>query len=107
MLLTDLHNSELCTMHNVTGRLNWDCEAVQIPAGTTTTLKAGTLVDITQSLGGTYTLHVHGGLYRLSAKDADALGLDKTPTEPPAGEAAKDGPKGPADEAQVWEALKT
>ena len=32
--------------------LKRNCPAVQIPAGTTTTLPAGTTVDITQTLGG-------------------------------------------------------
>jgi probable FeS assembly SUF system protein SufT len=90
-------------MHNVTAvELKRDCEAVQIPAGTVTTLKAGTSVDITQSLGGTYTLHVQGGLYRLSANDADALGLETKPAEAAVPEAA-----GPVDEKLVWETLKT
>ena len=63
--------------------LTRDCEAVQIPAGHTITLPAGTEVDITQTLGGTYTVHAVGGLYRISGKDSDALGRV---AEPGAGE---------------------
>ncbi|MGZ4974139.1 MAG: hypothetical protein ACXWDN_15365, partial [Limisphaerales bacterium] len=55
--------------------LTRDCEAVQIPVGATVTLKAGTPVDITQTLGGSYTIHCSGGLYRIAPKDADALGI--------------------------------
>jgi probable FeS assembly SUF system protein SufT len=55
--------------------LTRDTEAVQIPAGHALTLPAGTEVDITQTLGGTYTVHANGGLYRIAQKDADALGL--------------------------------
>ena len=63
-------------MHNVTSvELTRDCETIQIPSGTPVTLPAGTSVDITQTLGGTYTIHAQGGLYRVAAKDADALGL--------------------------------
>ena len=63
-------------MHNVTSvELTRDCDAVQIPAGSPVTLRAGTPVDITQTLGGTYTVRTMGGLYRISSKDADALGL--------------------------------
>ena len=55
--------------------LSRDCNAVQIPAGNTVTLPAGTEVDITQTLGGSYTVHALGGLFRLGPRDADALGL--------------------------------
>jgi hypothetical protein len=53
-----------------------ECEAVQIPAGTTITLEKGVEVFITQSLGGTFTLQVpaYNGLYRIAGKDADAIG---------------------------------
>lgn len=82
--------------------LTRDCEAVQIPVGNVVTLPAGTSVDITQTLGGTYTVHAMGGLFRIGAKDADALGRSAEATPPPAG-----GPRGPVDEASVWEVLKT
>ena len=79
-----------------------DCEAVQIPAGTPVTLEKGIEVFITQSLGGTYTLQVpaYGGLFRVSGKDADALG--KTPEEA-AATAIAEGDL----ETMVWEQLKT
>ena len=56
--------------------LSRDVEVVMIPQGITTTLTAGTPAVITQSLGDSYTLQVptFGGLYRLSGKDADAIG---------------------------------
>jgi probable FeS assembly SUF system protein SufT len=85
--------------------LSRDCEAVQIPLGSVTTLLKGTPVDITQSLGGTFTVHAQGALFRIATKDADALGLDATE----AGEKAKSssGVAGELDEKQVWESLKT
>src|SRR5213082_1564332 len=92
-------------MYNVSSvQLTRDCEAVQIPIGTNVILPAGTEVDITQTLGGTYTVHALGGLYRIATKDADALGL-----QPPAGEAAAPAPegKGPLEEMAVWDVLKT
>src|SRR5947209_16704290 len=68
-------------MHDVTPvELTRDCDAVQIPAGNPVTLRAGTPVDITQTLGGTYTVHTMGGLFRISSKDAGALGLGHEPT---------------------------
>jgi probable FeS assembly SUF system protein SufT len=79
-----------------------DCEAVQIPAGTPTTLEKGVEVFITQSLGGTYTLQVpaHGGLFRVMGKDADALG--RTPAQ-----AAETALSSGDLETMVWDQLKT
>jgi len=84
--------------------LKRDCDAVQIPAGTALVLPKGTHVDVTQTLGGTYTVFAQGGLYRISGKDADALGLAESaapgqPTKAAGGEAV--------DEKQVWEVLKS
>ncbi len=59
-----------------TVELTRDCEAVQIPGGDTITLGKGTGVDITQTLGGTYTVRAGMGLFRISAQDADAIGLE-------------------------------
>lgn len=89
-------------MHNVTTvELKRDCEAVQIPVGNTVMLPAGTSVDITQTLGGTYTVHAMGGLFRIASKDVDALGVD------PAAAAPKPATAGPVSEESVWEVLKT
>lgn len=96
-------------MHNVTSvELKRDCEAVQIPVGTTLTLPAGTPVDITQTLGGVYTVHAQGGLFRIAAKDADALGINESSST--LGEAVLEkpaGPSGPVDEKEVWETLRS
>src|SRR4051812_8830531 len=90
-------------MHNVTSvELTRDCEAVQIPAGTAVILPAGTSVDITQTLGGTYTIHAQGGLYRIATKDADALGIQASSETPKATTGG-----GPVDEKLVWETLRT
>ena len=83
--------------------LTRDVDAVEIPAGQAQVLEKGTDAFITQSLGGTYTLHVpaYGGLFRIDGKDADALG--KEVTTAPAARA-----EGGGDiERQVWEQLKT
>jgi len=82
--------------------LTRDCEAVQIPVGNVVNLPAGTSVDITQTLGGTYTVHAMGGLFRIATKDVDALGL-----KPEEVLAASNRPAGPVDEKGVWEVLKT
>lgn len=69
--------------------LSRDVEVVMIPQGVATSLQAGTPAVITQALGDSYTLQVpsFGGLYRLSGKDADAIGKpvlggDSAPVDP-------------------------
>jgi len=96
------------SMQSVTTiELTRDCEAVQIPVGAAITLPKGTAVDITQTLGGTYTVHVQGGLYRISAKDADALGLEVAAAqEKKEAERANPGGQG-LDERMIWETLRT
>ena len=88
--------------------LNRDLEVVEIPAGTKATLPAGAHVLVTQTLGGNYTVMTHGGLFRIAAKDADALGIE-VPTTSLAEEVARkpDAAEGPVDEKQVWDTLKT
>jgi len=55
-----------------------DCEAIQIPDGYPVLLPKGYQLQITQTLGGTFTVAgEYGGLYRIDAKDADALGKEK------------------------------
>jgi len=79
--------------------LSRDCDAIQIPAGNVVTLPAGTEVDITQTLGGSYTVHAMGGLFRIGPKDADALGIT------PSAAASTTPVTGDTDEKAVWEAL--
>ncbi len=79
--------------------LKRDCAAVQIPAGHQITLPAGTSVSVTQTLGGSFTVQAPGGLCRIAAQDADALGLTVEATAAPAA--------GKADENQIWATLRT
>src|SRR5438874_1013502 len=87
-------------------KLTRDCQVVAVPAGHTLMLPQGTEVMITQSLGGSYTLMVpsYGGLFRLSNRDADAIGRDARAVE---GTAAGKALTGEALENEVWSALKT
>ena len=87
---------------SITLELNRDCEAVQIPVGNTVVLPAGTMVDITQTLGGAYTVRALDGLFQISAKNADALGLEPSGDPTEAGAA-----HGPVDEKRVWDTLRT
>jgi probable FeS assembly SUF system protein SufT len=80
--------------------LRRDVVATAIPSGNPMTLREGTPIGITQSLGGTYTVHVSGapGLYRIKGEDSDALGQ--------AAPAAHAMVEGPFDEENVWSQLK-
>ena len=81
-----------------------DCEAVQIPQGNTVTIPEGTLAIITQSLGGTYTVQIPsmGGLFRVSDKDADAIGKQPSAAAEPSGGASA----GELSEEAVWGELR-
>jgi probable FeS assembly SUF system protein SufT len=83
-------------------KLNRDTEVIEIPAGTRTTLPAGSPVSIMQSLGSSYTISggQYGAMYRIDARDADALGLPVD--EAPPAEEHK-----PFSEQLVWDELKT
>ena len=58
--------------------LSRDVDASVIPIGTKVTLQKGEQANITQSLGGSYTVVVNGNMFRIEGKDADALGLEAT-----------------------------
>jgi probable FeS assembly SUF system protein SufT len=90
-----------------TVELKRDCEAVEIPSGAAVRLRAGTKADITQRLGGTFTLHAGGALYRVAARDGDALGLAGAAGEAEEKGAGKEEAGGPVEEKLVWETLKT
>jgi probable FeS assembly SUF system protein SufT len=87
--------------------LKRDCEGIQIPLGTALTLKAGTPAQITQTLGGSYTVQCPDGLFRIAAKDADALGLEAGARPAPAAAAKPAGTAAPVEEQRIWETLKT
>ncbi len=55
--------------------LSRDVEAAIIPIGSKVTLQKGEQAQITQSLGGSYTVIVNGNMFRIEGKDADALGM--------------------------------
>jgi len=88
-------------------RLTRDVDGIAIPGGQALVLERGTEAVITQSLGGSYTVHVpaHGGLFRIDGKDADAIGKEAPP--PPAS-AEDPEEEGTGDvEQRAWQQLKT
>src|ERR1051325_5801906 len=83
--------------------LSRDVDASVIPIGTKVTLQKGEQANITQSLGGSYTVVVNGNMFRIEGKDADALGMEVT-------EKKSGGTAGPvtqeAVEKEIWTQLK-
>jgi probable FeS assembly SUF system protein SufT len=85
--------------------LKRDCEAVLIPAGTKITLQAGEPVVITQALGGSYTVIIHGNMARIDASNADAIGQAPFPAASTETTAAPE--SAVVTEEQVLEKLRT
>ena len=77
-----------------------ECKGILIPSGDNIILKKGTLVKITQSLGGYFTLYVNGILIKLSGDDADAIGK-KIETKRTTQKIDK------FNESAIWDVLKT
>ena len=79
-----------------------DVVASEIPAGTKFTIPAGARLQITQSLGGSYTVMVPMGyLARIDGKDADAIG--EKPERKPTDKARAEKPV----EDLCWDQLRT
>src|SRR6202521_6383570 len=79
-----------------------EVKAVAIPAGVEVNLKVGAVGDITQALGGSFTVYIDGNLFRIAGADADAIG--KTAA------AAPEVPPGASEDDIkniVWQQLKT
>eukprot|EP01031_Cornospumella_fuschlensis_P009318 gene9318-11443_t len=83
--------------------LKREVEAVQIPSGDIVKLPLGLKVIVTQSLGGTYTVATDFGLARISAKDADALGIETEAAKKDDPGSASNNPTEDGDMAmEVW-----
>lgn len=84
--------------------LKKNCVATIIPAGDEVVLEQGTEVIITQTLGGTVTIRTALGLFRIAAKDLDALGdgLDLHKNTLDFEQLVDE----PFNETHVWQALK-
>ena len=84
-----------------------DVDIMGIPSGWHATLPAGTPVIIQQRLGGAYTaMTPTGGLVRIEAKDADALGDDFVEESKRYAAERAAAAEGPFDEEKVWDALR-
>jgi len=82
--------------------LKRECKATAIPSGIERVLPAGSLVRISQVLGGSYiVISDVGNMCRIEANDADALGLD------PLSARQSNAAKGAFSEQAVWDQLKS
>ncbi|MDR1817868.1 MAG: iron-sulfur cluster assembly protein [Puniceicoccales bacterium] len=92
--------------------------ATVIPSGETTRLAAGTTVNITNRLGGNFTVVCDFGMFRIAGTDADALGEEVPDAQSAGGAGLTDaygsrgttdhpGHSGPPDEEALWEELRT
>ena len=84
--------------------LSRDCAAVMIPEGSTVSLAAGTVVYVTQALGGAVTVNANGNLARIAAADVDALGMEATALPATHAQGNADGS---VDTNLIWEQLST
>jgi len=83
--------------------LKRECDAIEIPSGIRRVLPAATRVRISQFLGTSYTVTSDMGcMFRIDAKDADALGL-----APPAAAQERAPSEQAFSEHMVWDQLKT
>jgi len=78
-----------------------ECKARLVPAGNPATIPEGEFVNITQDLGGNFTVTWRGNMYRIDGTDADAIGRKPQVID----FAAPD--DGQISEQQVWDALET
>lgn len=85
--------------------LTRDCDAIHIPYGTQITLKKDSIVYITQSLGGNYTVNVNGNLAQIGTMDADALGFDVPERNISYDDATLE--DGSLNEDIIWQELRT
>ena len=82
--------------------LSREVTATQIPSGDKTPLPAGTRITISQTLGGTYTVATDFGLFRIEARDGDALGETVADTTVKAATL----PGGAPDPEAIWTQLR-
>jgi probable FeS assembly SUF system protein SufT len=91
----------MSTIVNPRIKLSRECEVIEIPSGVRRKLPAESEVRVLQFLGSSYTIGSDYGMFRIDAKDADAMGLT-----PPAS-SNEEQPKQEFSEKLVWDQLKT
>lgn len=56
-----------------------DCEVALVPSGETGIIHKGSEGEITQALGGSYTVNLWASLFRIDGSNADAIGREPEP----------------------------
>lgn len=81
-------------------QLTRDVDATLVPVGQSVKLLAGETATLTQKLGGSFTVVVNGNMFRITGRDADALGLpvESAPREQDF--------TGPVEETRIWDAMR-
>lgn len=79
-----------------------DINALTVPDGRPVTIPEGTAVLLTQALGDSFTVNLHGNLARIEGADADALGKQATTLE-----FDNIDPSGAVNEEHIWQQLRT
>ncbi len=87
--------------------LSRDVTATLIPHGEDFTLSKGEKVTITHRLGGNFTVMTLQGMYRIAAKDADALGEAESESESEQNSQTDQHPSEPVGVEEIKENLKT
>ncbi|MEJ2760752.1 MAG: putative Fe-S cluster assembly protein SufT [Gammaproteobacteria bacterium] len=83
-----------------------DVDAILIPSGTPVTLPEGSVVFVTQALGGNYTVNINGNLAQVSAQNGDALGFE-VPESPLRDIRSEADGGGSVNEDLLWEQMRT
>jgi len=78
-----------------------ECLARRVPSGDKQLIPAGEFVNITQDLGGNYTVTWKGNMLRIDGTDADAIGRKPLTLTFPSPD------NGDIEKQQVWDALET
>jgi probable FeS assembly SUF system protein SufT len=85
--------------------LSRSCDVIEIPSGIRGSLPQGTSVRVMQSLGNSYSVTTdYGYMYRIDARDADALGFSPAEAETQPAAAAQERT---FNEQMLWDQLKT
>lgn len=88
-------------METITILTRRDCTARYVPSGELTTIPKDEFVNVTQSLGGNFTVTWRGNMLRIDGTDADALGQENEKV------AFDDDGSGQIDKNLIWQALDT
>ena len=78
-----------------------EVKARRVPTGEPKVIPKGEFVNITQDLGGNYTVTFQGNMLRIDGTDADAIGRKPEKLDFPVPDDGK------ISEQQVWDALET